>query len=128
MARKNDNTIPDEVIDFMKQRKWNGNIRELENFIERLVTLTPETSSIIDTVSFPHDLDEELERFHKKQQNNHQLKPLKKSVQDFEAGLILQTLIDCNWNQSEAARRLETSEKNIRYKMEALNIKKPETD
>ncbi|UCE08027.1 MAG: sigma-54-dependent Fis family transcriptional regulator, partial [bacterium] len=31
----------EKVIDFMKVHPWQGNIRELENFVERMVTLTP---------------------------------------------------------------------------------------
>ncbi len=125
---KNIKHFHEEVIDFMKQRNWNGNVRELENFIERLMTLTPVTSSMIDAESFPPDLHEELKQFRDKRKFQNQLKSLKKSVQDFESELILQTLIECNWNQSEAARRLETSEKNIRYKMEILNILKPKAE
>ena len=33
-----------------------------------------------------------------------------------------------DWNQSESARRLNTSEKNIRYKMVTLNIQKPASE
>lgn len=117
----------EEVIDFMKQRIWKGNIRELENFVERLVTLTSPTSSLIGAESFPTDLYDELAQFRKKQSKLYKSEPLKQRVQKYEAQIIEQTLLECNWNQSEAARKLETSEKNIRYKMETLNIRKPET-
>jgi formate hydrogenlyase transcriptional activator len=33
--------IPDAVIDGLKQYRWPGNIRELQNFIERAVIMTP---------------------------------------------------------------------------------------
>ncbi len=118
----------EEVIDFIKQRTWDGNIRELENFVERLITLTPKEASLIDIESFPADLREELYHFREKQKRQKHLESLKGQVQNFEAQLIKQTLIDCNWNQSEAARRLETSEKNIRYKIIKLNIQKPEIE
>jgi Nif-specific regulatory protein len=112
----------ESVIDFVKNKQWNGNIRELENFVERIVTLVPSDSSVITTSIFPADLQEELNQFQK------QIKitgSLKNQVQDYEAQLIKNTLIECNWNQSETARRLSTSEKNIRYKIETLNIRKP---
>ncbi len=54
--------------------------------------------------------------------------PLKEQINNYEAEIIKKTLIECDWNQSEAARRLNTSEKNIRYKMEKLNIRKPEIE
>lgn len=115
----------EEVIDFMKQRNWNGNVRELENFVERLVTLAPNDVSVIDTESFPADLQKELTEFRKRHKYYRSSETLKGQVEDFEAQLIKQTLMECNWNRSEAARRLRTSEKNIRYKMDKLDICKP---
>jgi formate hydrogenlyase transcriptional activator len=32
--------IPDEVMDFLKSHEWPGNIRELQNFVERAVIVT----------------------------------------------------------------------------------------
>ena len=34
-------TIPDEVMEFLKFHDWPGNIRELQNFVERAVVLSP---------------------------------------------------------------------------------------
>jgi formate hydrogenlyase transcriptional activator len=36
-------TIPDEVLEFLKLYDWPGNIRELQNVIERAVVLSPGT-------------------------------------------------------------------------------------
>jgi Nif-specific regulatory protein len=122
---KNIQYFHDEVIDFMKQRHWAGNIRELENFVKRLITIVAKEDSTIDVESFPADLQDELDQFH---ENNKYSKPsqsLKHRVDKFEADIIIQSLIDCSWNQSKAARHLDTSEHNIRYKMEKLGIKKP---
>jgi transcriptional regulator with GAF, ATPase, and Fis domain len=123
---KNFHKFHEEIVDFIKQRHWKGNIRELENFVERLVTLSPEDATVIGIDSFPEDLKEELAHFQQKRIEHHRPEPLKNKVQEYEADLIKKTLIDCNWNQSEAARRLDTSEKNIRYKIEKLNIQKPD--
>jgi len=125
---KSARSFHEEVIDFMKQRSWAGNVRELENFVERLVTLQPKEVLIIEPESFPVDLKDELNEFRKRQQHHRPAESLKGQVEDFEAHLIEKTLMECNWNQSEAARRLKTSEKNIRYKMEKLNIQKPEIE
>jgi transcriptional regulator with GAF, ATPase, and Fis domain len=125
---KNVQNFQEEVIDFVKHRIWSGNIRELENFVERLVTLTPKDISIIDAESFPEDLKEELIQFRKKSKSRYLRESLKTRVEEFEAQLIKRTLVDCKWNQSETARRLKTSEKNIRYKIRKLNIRKPVLD
>jgi transcriptional regulator with GAF, ATPase, and Fis domain len=113
------------VVDFIRQRHWKGNIRELEYFVERLVTVAPEDFNVIGSELFPMDLRQEFTQFQQKRIKHHRPEPLKNKVQEYEANLIRQMLIDCNWNQSEAARRFDTSEKNIRYKMEKLHIHKP---
>ncbi len=116
----------EEVVDFMKQHTWHGHVRELENFIERMVTVASPDALTIDTSFFPMELQKELENFRKKISASAGSEALKEQVNKFEAEIIKKTLTDCKWNQSEAARRLKTSEKNIRYKIERLNIQKPE--
>jgi transcriptional regulator with GAF, ATPase, and Fis domain len=123
---KNVKNFHEEVIDFMKQHIWNGHVRELENFIERMVTVASPDSLTIDPSYFPIELQKELKNYRKKTEPSAGSEPLKEQVNKYEADLIKETLIECNWNQSEAARRLKTSEKNIRYKIGKLNIQKPE--
>ena len=118
----------EEVIDFMKQRTWNGNVRELENFIERIITIAPPDAPTIEPSFFQKELEEELANFRLKMNASIKSTPLKDQINKYETEIIKKTLIDCSWNQSEAARRLDTSEKNIRYKMEKLNIRKPENE
>jgi DNA-binding NtrC family response regulator len=73
-------------------------------------------------------LEEELANFRLKINASRKSTPLKDQMNNYETEIIKKTLIDSGWNQSEAARRLDTSEKNIRYKMEKLNIRKPEIE
>jgi transcriptional regulator with GAF, ATPase, and Fis domain len=121
---KNTKNFNAAVIDFMQHRAWKGNIRELENFVERLITIVPKDITTINVDSFPADLRDELNEFREKEKYSQPSASLKNRVQKYEAEIIEQTLAECNWNQSEAARRLDTSEKNIRYKMEKLGIRK----
>jgi len=116
----------EEVIDFIKQRHWTGNIRELENFIERLVTLTTKNQKIIDRKILPSEFQKELKKLKKDIQEIQISKSLSESLIDYEEQLIRSALKNCNWNQSKAARMLNISEHDIRYKMNKLKIKKPE--
>ena len=59
------NGFHEEVIDFMKAQDWKGNIRELENFVERLVAMVQEDVSKITNEHFPADLKEKLSAFTK---------------------------------------------------------------
>ena len=115
----------EEVLDFMKQRHWAGNIRELENFVERLVTLTTKKQKILDRKTLPPELQKELKKSKKYSSNIPTTKSLSESLTDYEEELIRKTLISCKWNQSKAARMLNISEHDIRYKMKKLNIMKP---
>jgi len=115
----------EELVDFMRWRSWEGNVRELENFVLRLVALTPESASVLSTEYFPDDLKAELHEFREQRSRLRVSKPLKEQVNEFEAQTVRKTLEACGWNQSEAARQLGTSEKNIRYKIEKLNIARP---
>ncbi|OGU82667.1 MAG: hypothetical protein A2W11_03180 [Ignavibacteria bacterium RBG_16_35_7] len=115
----------EEVLDFIKQRRWAGNIRELENFIERLVTLTTKNQKIIDRKILPLELQKELKKSKKDLPNIPATKSLNESLTDYEEELIRTTLKNCNWNQSKAAQILNISEHDIRYKMAKLKIKRP---
>jgi transcriptional regulator with GAF, ATPase, and Fis domain len=125
---KNAQSLHEEVIDFMKQRTWNGNVRELENFIERIVTVAPPDASTIEPPFFPTELQKEVENYRSKIHSSMRPTPIKEQLDKYEAEIIRKALIECGWNQSKAARKLQTSEKNIRYKMEKLNIQKPEIE
>ena len=115
----------EEVLDFMKQRRWAGNIRELENFIERLVTLTTKKQKIIDRKTLPPELQKELKKSKKDSSNIPTTKSLSESLTDYEEELIRTTLKNCKWNQSKAAHILNISEHDMRYKMKKLKIIKP---
>jgi transcriptional regulator with GAF, ATPase, and Fis domain len=113
------------VIKYLQNRFWEGNIRELENFIERLVTLTPEKKKTIDTKVIPKEYLDEYKRITADEYLKPPVKPLHKSIEEYEKELIKQALVNNNWNQSKAARKLKISERAIRYRMEKLGIKKP---
>ena len=115
----------EEILDFMKQRHWTGNIRELENFVERLVTLTNKKQKNIDKKILPPELQKEVRKLKKNSSTIPITKSLGESLTDYEEELIRTTLKNCKWNQSKAAHILNISEHDMRYKMKKLKIKKP---
>jgi transcriptional regulator with GAF, ATPase, and Fis domain len=114
----------EQVLDFMKQRRWAGNVRELENFVERLVTLTTKKQKFIDRKILPLELQKELQKAKRTFGDVPTGKPLGECLTEYEEQLIRKTLDICNWNQSKAARILQISEHSIRYKMTKLGIEK----
>lgn len=118
--------IHESVIDLMKFRHWDGNVRELENFIERLVTLTPAEAESITPQILPGKYQAELQKFNAKKLPRDSGGPLRDQLASLEKELLLASLGKCDWNQSLAARNLEISEHSIRYKMQKYDIHPPE--
>ncbi len=110
------------ILDFIKQRNWEGNIRELENFIERLVTLTTSEMNILTRQILPPEFHKEYKKMTHLKQNNRIAISLQESVDEFEEKIIRQALEENNWNQSKAARTLQISEGTIRLKMKRYGI------
>lgn len=90
---------------------WPGNIRELENLIERLVTLS--VSGKIKVSDLPEYLCEKK----KAGPDN-----LKLRVQDVETEHIRKILEQTNWKKNKAAEILGISAKYLWEKMKKYNI------
>ncbi len=115
-----------EILEFMKCRAWPGNIRELENFVQRVLTLAPLETSVITREVLPPDLAKEFKKLKPVDNDQAATKSLGDSLTELEKQLILKALVDFNWNQSRAARSLKISVTTLRYKMEKLKIKAPQ--
>ena len=113
-----------EIIRFIMHHEWPGNIRELENFVERMVTLTPQNSRQIDIDMMPKEFLAELNQLKKHQHDLRINKSLHEMLKDYEKELIRQALIQHHWNQSSTASTLGIPESTLRYKMQKYKIKK----
>jgi transcriptional regulator with PAS, ATPase and Fis domain len=116
----------EEILDFLKCHSWSGNIRELQNFVERMVTLAPSEMQIIDASILPIEYREEWQEVEAISPKYDTSNSLEKNILDYERKLINKVLKECNWNQSKAARQLNISEHTIRYKMNKLGIRRTE--
>jgi Nif-specific regulatory protein len=110
-----------KVLDHLKNRNWKGNIRELENFIERIVTIIPNNIDTIDLDSIPENFRREIKLIDHNSSHNQGIS-LNQQVEKFEKEIILKTLDDSEWNQSRAARFLDIPEQTLRYKMKKMEI------
>ena len=119
--RKSIQGISREAMDLLMKYDYPGNVRELENMIERAVVLA--RGEIIEKEDLPI-------QFHIKNGSNETLPPLeyypgnfREKVEAFEKDLIVQALEKSGYNQSKAARALGLSERNLRYKMNKYGLK-----
>jgi len=114
----------EEVVEFMKARRWMGNIRELENFVERLIALCPASQNVIDRTTLPPKMLAELKNVMTRHHEENVSLSLRDSVAEFEGKAIRQALQESDWNQARAARRLKISAETLRYKMKNFGIVK----
>lgn len=97
---------------------WPGNIRELENLVERLVVLRAD-ENWIDEKDLPFELlfSEQVEKVGQKSDAG-----LIRARQTFERQYILRALRKCQGNQSEAARILKIHRNTMIQKIKSLGI------
>ncbi len=138
--------ISDETIQMLANYSWPGNIRELGNFIERMVVL-----SVGDNIT-PRDLPEKVlgevprENLPPMEKPECELSPtemlqnglkqsffiglpegginLKNAVEDFERGLITEALEKTNWVKNKAAGLLELNRTTLVEKIKKMGLKR----
>ena len=140
------NTISDEAMQFLVNYSWPGNIRELANFIERMVVL-----SIGSTIT-PRDLPEKVlgdtpkekrQPLEEDEEGNpaqilqqslrqsfHVGIPeeginLKKTVEEFEKELLLEALEKTGWVKNKAANLLGLTRTTLVEKLKKMKIVTP---
>ncbi len=100
---------------------WPGNIRELENLVERLVVLRSEGSAI-DEKDMPFDFLFREEVCEEAPDGVCRDVGLLQARQAFERQYILRALDRHRWNQSNTARDLGIHRNTLMQKMKSLNI------
>jgi formate hydrogenlyase transcriptional activator len=103
--------IPDEVVEVLKAHDWPGNIRELQNFIERAVLFSPGS-----VLRLPLDLKRTVKQASES---------ASRTLADADREHILETLKQTDWligGQDGAANRLGLPRTTLIYKMRKLGI------
>jgi transcriptional regulator with GAF, ATPase, and Fis domain len=113
---RNVTRIPDKAMTALQRYDWPGNIRELENVIERALILSPGDSLVLDerTFAVPAKARGESGVW---------------SLEDVERAHILKVLGDCGWRiagRGNAAERLGMNRSTLRSRMEKLGIERPQ--
>lgn len=121
------NGFTPEAVEVLEAYPWPGNIRELENLVERMVVLGSENRPI-DEKDLPFDLLFHNESLSDAQGDRDENKGLMQARQSFERLYILRALQNCRWNQTRAADLLGIHRNTLIQKMKtmSLNREKPE--
>ncbi|HIJ60241.1 MAG TPA: sigma-54-dependent Fis family transcriptional regulator [Nitrospirae bacterium] len=103
--------LSDELKEHLLRRKWEGNVRELENLIYRIVVISKSEKLFLP----------EFENISNRANKDHF--EIIGSVKDMEKELILKTLKENNWNQRKSAMILGLNPRTIRNKLKDYGIK-----
>jgi len=115
---RSDIEISKEAIDVLMKYNYPGNVRELENIIERAVVLA--RTNILATSDLPLTVkgvkyEDQLPELGKG--------TLTEQVEALEKRLIYDALKESNGNQTKAGKLLGITERNLRYKLQKYEIK-----
>ena len=111
--------ISSAALNILVEYDWQGNIRELENAIERAIILSE--SSCIEVSALPPDI-RKSEMFEDKELGNDEYS-IKKIHLIMEEQLIRKALNKTNGNRTQASKLLEISHPSLLSKMKEFGIK-----
>lgn len=93
-----------------------GNIRELENILERAMTLCEDATILAEDLQLPHSYaDAQIN-------NDTDAESLPSYLDELEKDAILQALEETRWNRTAAARKLGITFRALRYRLKKLGI------
>ena len=108
--------VDNDAMKAMLKYEWKGNLRELENMIERAVLLCDS-----DVITL-NELPAYMRTFREKQEFDYP-NDLNEALDAYEKQHILNTLNKTNWNRSETAKLLGIDTSTLYRKMVKLDIK-----
>ena len=106
--------ISQAALDALLNYDYPGNVRELENILERALALCENDSIEVDDLQLPDG-----DRSEKPDQTN-----LHEMTQNLEKTQIIDALESNRWNQSATARALGLTLRQLRYRIDKLQLKK----
>lgn len=109
--------IDEAAMEKMVNYHWRGNIRELENVIERMIILAQD--NIITKKNLPYEIGEE-----EKRELSLSLPKEGINFEELEQELIVQALERTEYNQTRAAQLLGMTRHTLLYRMDKHGIKK----
>jgi two-component system response regulator AtoC len=115
--RKKINGITDSTVTMLKKYWWPGNIRELENLIERLVAVSDK--EYISEEDLP--LEFHFAQLEPKGQKTANL--FEDATNTFERNFLLRALEKCGWNVTATAEYLGIPLSTLKYKMDKLDVR-----
>jgi Nif-specific regulatory protein len=118
-AEQQERPVPELSAEFMAalmQSDWPGNIRELQNYIERVLAMSP------GSVLYPSPLPRDLEETDAAPVRSARGRRLAENIEQLERQMLGEALERSSGNQSHAARELGMTEQSIRYRIRKYGL------
>ena len=109
--------ISKEAVDQLLKYNFPGNVRELENIIERAVVLS--RGNLITINDLPMNVKGFKEEISTETGQN---ETMNDKIEALEKSMIYDALAKMNGNQTQAGKLLGITERNLRYKMKKYGI------
>lgn len=110
--------LDDEALEKLKSYRFPGNVRELENMLERAYTLCEDDRITASDLR----LADSMPLSENGEANLAQIDNLEDYLEAIERKLIMQALEETRWNRTAAAQRLGLSFRSMRYRLKKLGI------
>ena len=119
--KKNVSGVHVEALRVLRRYNWPGNIRELENTIERAVLMTEENQIVFDDVALlGHGA-----AANGPMETQFRLPPQGMDLEEIEKQVLIEALKMSNWVQKEAAALLSISSRAMNYKVKKFGLTHP---
>ncbi|MCX7982567.1 MAG: sigma-54 dependent transcriptional regulator [Syntrophales bacterium] len=106
-----------EARDLLLKYDYPGNVRELENIIERAVVIARDEFISVEDLPFGEGT------WFLEQEERKSDGLLKNTIEELEKKMILEAMVKASHNQTRAAEILGISERMLRYKLKKYNLK-----
>ncbi len=116
--RKNIQGIADSTLDILSSYWWPGNIRELENLIERLVAVSDKDWITDEDLPYELHVAKLDTQDHAATENL-----LERALSTFERNFIVRALEKSSWNVTATSRALGIPLSTLKFKMDKLEIR-----